>query len=283
MKQIKSAIIFIIITFCMYSIILCNVTYKTMEPIVEYVDRIVEVEIEVDTSYYYPSITEFNDENIQLYDLEQLDIIIERYKNKQAIIHSFAELARFEGAPEDSTLIVSSKNLWNNAQTAIDFYTAYKEEKLAELDEKNWERKLEEYPIATQIWLYMKDLGWNDYVCAGIMGNIMAEVGGQTLELDYQLYGRNHYGICQWSDYYSEIWDTDLHTQCNFLRDTIEYEMNTFGYLHYKDFNLETFLNLSNEKEVALAFARCYERCNSKTHIIRQDNAVKAYEYFVIY
>ena len=41
----------------------------------------------------------------------------------------------------------------------------------------------------------MKELGWNDYVCAGIVGNLMAEVGGQTLNIDPQL-GNSYYGIC---------------------------------------------------------------------------------------
>ena len=39
------------------------------------------------------------------------------------------------------------------------------------------------YSQATQVWNGLKALGLNDYVCAGIMGNIMAEVGGQTLDI----------------------------------------------------------------------------------------------------
>ena len=41
----------------------------------------------------------------------------------------------------------------------------------------------DEYPEAYKIWHYLKKLGYNDYVCAGIMGNIMAECGGQTLNI----------------------------------------------------------------------------------------------------
>ena len=41
----------------------------------------------------------------------------------------------------------------------------------------------DKYPEAYKIWHYLKKLGYNDYVCAGIMGNIMAECGGQTLNI----------------------------------------------------------------------------------------------------
>ena len=57
---------------------------------------------------------------------------------------------------------------------------AYYEEKAAVLEEQyKWEVRAAEYPVATQAWLYMKnELGFNDTVCAGIMGNMMAECGG---------------------------------------------------------------------------------------------------------
>jgi guanyl-specific ribonuclease Sa len=39
-------------------------------------------------------------------------------------------------------------------------------------------KKKEKYPEARKIWNYLKKMGLNNYVAAGIMGNIMAEVGG---------------------------------------------------------------------------------------------------------
>lgn len=42
------------------------------------------------------------------------------------------------------------------------------------------------YPEATEVWIYLRhSLGYNEYVCAGILGNMMAEVGGGTLNLKY--------------------------------------------------------------------------------------------------
>ena len=50
---------------------------------------------------------------------------------------------------------------------------------------KTWglimKQKYNEYPVATEIWMFLKNCGYNDYVAAGILGNMMAEVGGNTL------------------------------------------------------------------------------------------------------
>ena len=39
------------------------------------------------------------------------------------------------------------------------------------------------YPTAEYVWAFLKKQGFSDTVAAGIMGNMMAEVGGQTLKL----------------------------------------------------------------------------------------------------
>ena len=140
------------------------------------------------------------------------------------------------------------------------------------------------YPVATEVWNYMKALGWSDAVCAGIMGNMMAEVGGHTLNLRYDTYDKNkaYYGLCQWSGkYYPQIQGTDLKTQCDFLRDTIKKQIDIYGKRYASGMNYKEFLKLEDPKEVALCFAIAYERCSSATYSVRQTNAVKAYDYFV--
>ena len=140
------------------------------------------------------------------------------------------------------------------------------------------------YPVATEVWNYMKALGWSDAVCAGIMGNMMAEVGGHTLNLRYDAYDKNkaYYGLCQWSGkYYPQIQGTDLKTQCDFLRDTIKKQIDIYGKRYASGMNYKEFLKLEDPKEVALCFAIAYERCSSATYSVRQTNAVKAYDYFV--
>lgn len=140
----------------------------------------------------------------------------------------------------------------------------------------------EEYPIARYIWDFLQDLGYSDYVCAGIIGNMMVESGGKTLAIQPEAANASYYGICQWSrKYYSSVIGVSLDAQCEFLRDNIAYEINTFGNKYARGFNYNNFLELSSERDCALAFAKAYERCASGSYIARQDCATVAYNYFV--
>lgn len=140
-----------------------------------------------------------------------------------------------------------------------------------------------QYPIATKVWNYMQNnLGWNDYVCAGVMGNLMAETGGQTLNLDPGLYYQSFYGICQWSNkWYPQIQGASLDAQLDFIAQTVKPIIDTYGKNYETGFNYDRFTKMTDSREAALAFAKCYERCNSKYYAVRLDNAVKAYDYFV--
>lgn len=279
-KQIVAMTLAVITVLMCCAFTSAGANEKTVEPevIVEYVTRTVEV----DKSFKIDKIEKFEDPNLETYTMAQLQVLIEAERADQEAAHELAESARKLGWPEESEPIVSAKNEWWNTQLAIEAYDARYQELYAESEEAKWATKAAEYPAATQIWRYMKDLGWNDYVCAGIMGNLMAEVGGQTLDIQYWLQGNGYYGMCQWNKAYrSGVWGADLTDQCDFLRDTIKYEIDTFGYAYQKGFNFESFLNMSNEREAAKAFAKCYERCGSSTYTIRQNNAEKAYDYFV--
>lgn len=152
--------------------------------------------------------------------------------------------------------------------------------------EAMWSEKSGEYPVATQVWRYMKEeLGWNDYVCAGVMGNMMAEVGGQTLNLQPYLYGHsgaNYYGLCQWSSrYFPSVQGADVDAQLDFLASTVKQALDTYGYLFRSGLDYEAFCNLTDAEDAAMAFAKAYERCGSGSYGVRQRNAIKAYNYFV--
>lgn len=281
-KQIMAMTLVVITVLMCCAFTIASANEKTVEPevIVEYVTRTVEVE--VDKSFKIDRIEEFEDSNLDTYTMTQLQVLIEAERANQEAAHELAESARKLGWPEESEPIISAKNEWWNAQLAIEVYDARYKELYAESEKAKWEIKAAEYPAATQIWRYMKDLDWNDYVCAGIMGNLMAEVGGQTLDIQYWLYGSEYYGMCQWNKVYeSGVWGADLVGQCDFLRDTIKYEIDTFGYAYQKEFNFESFLNMFNERDAALAFAKCYERCADWTYDVRQKCATIAYDYFV--
>ena len=143
-----------------------------------------------------------------------------------------------------------------------------------------WKQRYEEYPVATKAWLFMKDLGWSDAVCAGIIGNMMTECGGHTLELQWWLYDPSgwFYGICQWhKGYYPEVQEQSLEYQLQHLADTMEQEFSMFG-----SNALDRFLSMTDPASAALDFAKKYERCAATewNYVSRQNNAWTAYKYF---
>ena len=220
-------------------------------------------------------------ERVKSDDIKPLEAEIEKCQEFQNQAYAMAEGARGLGYSEDHPIIVLAKSEWEKAHNNIEYYKT-EVNTLKEKEEAKWAKKMAEYPEATQIWRYMKDLGWNDYVCAGIIGNIMAECAGQTLNLQVTISGNGYYGMCQWNKAYcEEVWGADLKGQCDFLRDSIKYEIDTFGYAYQKGFKFDTFLNMTNERDAALAFAKSYERCGSGSYGVRQNNATKAYNYFV--
>lgn len=182
--------------------------------------------------------------------------------------HNLAESARKLGLKENNSIIKFAKEQYDNALKKIESYKIL----LAQY----------EYPEATQVWNYMKGLGWNDYVCAGILGNMMAEVGGGTLTLNaYIDTGNGFYGLCQWSKTgHAGANGRDLFGQMDYLNETIKYELDTFGYAYAYGFNFDKFLELTNEREAAIAFSKCYERNDPRYTWIRADYAEKAYNYF---
>ena len=150
-------------------------------------------------------------------------------------------------------------------------------------EEVKWIERYEEYPNATIVWKTLKDKGYNDFVTAGILGNMMVECGGNSLNLDSTIYSKDkfYYGICQWNKrYYPEVFDMDLEFQLNFLFTNIKYEIDRYGFYYKKDFNFEQFLEIDNEQTAALAFAKSYERCSSRSYGRREYCASLALEYF---
>lgn len=240
---------------------------------------------DVEFNFSVEKLTTFSDNKLESYTLAELDKLIADNKQTMYDAHELAEAARALGWPEGSKPIKYAQAEYHNAELANKTYKARRAElekiEAEKAEAAKWEKKAQEYPVATQVWRFMKDQGWNDYVCAGIMGNLMAEVGGQTLNLQWWLYGGNYYGICQWSGYYCPyIQGADLETQCEYLKNTIKTELDNYGFCYSSGFNYNSFLALTDCQAAAKAFAQCYERCASYTYSVRQSNAVTAYNYF---
>ena len=206
-------------------------------------------------------------------DKKQLKELITECENRKEHAHQMAEAARACNYSESHIIIQLAKEEWSNADR---LYNIYK----TKYDSIPWD----EYPIANEVWIYLKDLGYNDYVCAGIMGNMMAETAGGTLNLDYTRKNSTgkFYGLCQWSlYYYPEVKGMGFEEQLNYLKDTIKEQIDYAGFIYKKGFNYNQFLNLQDEREAALAFAMAYERCAKQHYYIRCDYAEIAYNYFV--
>ena len=206
--------------------------------------------------------------------LHELDSLIQECNARMENSHAIVVAARNCGYDLNHPVVELALKEYNQA---YENYLKYQEK----CDLIFSKLKNEEYQAAFTIWHYLKELGYNDYVCAGILGNLMVEVGGQTLDIQYWLGDGEYNGMCQWSTkYYGDI-PEDLIGQCDLLANTIKENFDIFGSNYKSNFGYEDFLNLKDEKEAALAFAMCYERCNSKYYDIRLTSATDAYNYFV--
>ena len=260
--------------------IMCLITILTQGEISENINLINEEPIEQeikDISFYsidYVVPTEVSEELIYI-DSNNIEEIKELLSQCEQLRLKSLKILQNIDIEEHPDFKIANENL----NTAIELINRYAN-KIEELI--NLEKAKEEYPIATEVWNYLKnELEYNDIISSAIMGNIMVEVGGGTLELDWQL-GTDFYGLCQWSKkWYPEAQGMSVPEQLDFLKDTIEYEFNWAGKKYKKDFDYEQFVQMTDLREATLAFAMCYERCSQFSYEKRCNSAKIAYDYFV--
>jgi hypothetical protein len=201
---------------------------------------------------------------------DELTYCKEKLYLSQSVINSATEL----GYKDTCDFLKVIYQDCENYQSYIDYY----EQRIKELKEI----KYAEYPAASYIWYYMKNQGWSDNVCAGVMGNIMQETGGRSLNIQYKHEDDLYYGMCCWRKiYHPEVVGLDLEGQCEYLVRTTESLMNTYGHLYKDGYNFEQFLASASIEEASNAFMVVYERPGDTTSQRRIDNGKKAYEYFV--
>lgn len=151
-------------------------------------------------------------------------------------------------------------------------------------EEAKWRQRYEEYPVATEAWIAMKNQGWSDTVCAGIMGNLMAETGGASLALDWNSNGESGYGLIQWIGGRRGAIKAKYGTyptvkeQIQFVADEL-YGTNGVR-VQVDDAQLDEIMNAETPEECAYAFACYYERCHESVRSMRRGFARSAHEYF---
>lgn len=183
--------------------------------------------------------------------------------------HKEADIARSLGLTDDCAYIQKRKAIWYKADDTYNYYKLFAE-------------KFEEYPVATIVWIKLHEYGLNDYVIAGIIGNMMVECGGYTLNLDADLYSSHYYGLCMWNyKSYWEVCDMSAIKQVDFLMGNIEYTIDTYGYLYGSWMNYNSFKEVQSIYEASMVFEYAYEMDDHRATQQRINCSNIAYEYFV--
>lgn len=131
-----------------------------------------------------------------------------------------------------------------------------------------------EYYVAGCVYEHLRAMGYSEPVIAGILGNMMAECGGQTLSLQWNLYGGggSYYGLCMWSLYYGpEVRGRNVTGQLAYLTGDIEEKIEQFGGSY------DYFCSLEDAGQAARYFANYYERGSGAG--VRAKNAYHALEW----
>lgn len=284
---IMSVILMIGITI---TVLACEVQAPT-EPTTEPVATISEV--------YIPSepteTTEPEVEEVIVLDVVEVERVVPTTLDEanklleDAIFRKDTAVAVYEGLlslgyAEEHPAVVMAKTDVENREADCVFY---QENQAIHQEAYEWEMRASEYPVATQVWLYMKEeFGWNDIVCAGIMGNMMAECGGcWTSDLDWDVSSSSGYGMIQWlggrKQQLFNIYGSSpsIEDQLNFMKDEL---FGTNGVTkQVTDSQLDKIINADNPEDCAYAFACYFERCGEEHRWVRRDYARRAYDYFV--
>ena len=215
---------------------------------------------------------------------DEAETLLKNAIERLELINTIYEGLLTLGYAEDHPAVVMAKTDTENAQADVVYY----QEQFEIFEEiRKWEVRASEYPVATKVWLYMKnEFGWNDIVCAGIMGNMMAECGGcWTSDLDWDLNEPGGFGMIQWlgsrrKQLFSIYGKTpSIENQLNFMKDEL-YGTNGVS-KQVSEKQLNKIMNAETPEECAFAFASYFERCSEKHRAPRKGYARTAYEYFV--
>lgn len=128
-----------------------------------------------------------------------------------------------------------------------------------------------EYYVAGCVYEHLSALGYTEPVIAGILGNMMAECGGQTLSLQWNLYGGGgaYYGLCMWSLRYGpDVRGRNVTGQLQYLTGNMEENIEQFGGSY------DYFCSLQDAGQAARYFANYYERGGGAG--VRAQNAYRA-------
>ena len=158
-----------------------------------------------------------------------------------------------------------------------------------EISEPTTEVIVYEFPVAQLIWNTLIDLGYTEYFAAGVIGNLVAEVGDPStkdsnFDLDWENNTGIEIGLCQWTQgrrksIINRYGSSPHYTQqLEFMLDEL---LGTNGVTRQvTEEQYQLIINASTPKEAAYYFALYFERCAKGSYKARQFKAQQAYEYF---
>ena len=210
---------------------------------------------------------------------EALAATLDRQDSIQMVYNNLITL----GYPVDHPAVIMARIDMIRIENDISYYQEQVD--LLEEDYK-WELRAQQYPVATEIWLYMKnEFNWPDNVCAGVMGNIMGEVSGGSLKIPTKCDSSGPYGMFQWLGsrkiaikklYGSQA---SIEQQLEFMYDELYGSDGVTKQV--QNWQREAILDPTTKCEKnAMAFCKYFERPGG-TGLVRRKYARIAYDYFV--
>lgn len=178
---------------------------------------------------------------------------INKCKERLVAANDMLQGAMVLGYEEEHPVVLLAKAEIEQIQKDLDFYEAC------------WQECAAEYPVASEVWrFFIEECGYPEVVVAGLLGNMMVECGGYTLDLQWWIYNStNHYGLVQWSPkYYAQMQGAPLRAQLEYLQVSIPEVFN--GWSGKREGCLfNDFLAIENCRDVAYIFAVVYEKPGS--------------------
>lgn len=94
------------------------------------------------------------------YTREYVNNMINYYKDRIRYAEEIISAGRKLNYPEVHTVIFIAKQEIEMSELNLAYFQTIEEQFIAE--DKLWAEREKEYPIATAVWLYLKNLGYND-------------------------------------------------------------------------------------------------------------------------
>lgn len=224
-------------------------------------------------------------------DQAEITSLIDECLDRQETAHTIAECVRTLGCQEDHPIIKWASKEWWIAQYCIEEYKKWipaadvaENSAVMETDEIvhvfTNDAQWEEYPVAAEVYEFLRgEMSLSPAVASGILGSMMQECGGCTLNLQWDLTagsGKYAYrGLHMWNLYYCpEMATANLQEQLQYLKDTLDSNINYFGG------RSEYLRSLTDPGAVAAYEFTWYGRGGNYVPPTRLTCAYTAYEYF---